>query len=182
LNRSIKAAKKQHSSLWYWLPAIAWLATVAAFSTQGFGSSNTGAVLRAILETLHISVATPNFEVLHYALRKSAHFTAYGTLSALFFRALRATDMHTTIWKWRYAWIPLVICFVTASADEIHQAFTKGRTGNWHDVVLDMFGATFVQIAILFVMSTNWIQSRWRAGTGVNNSRVAATTAKLAER
>jgi VanZ family protein len=182
LKRSISAAREQHSSLWHWLPAIAWLAVVAVFSTQGFGSSNTGSALRTILRWLHVSMTEPHFELFHYAVRKAAHFTAYGTLSALFFRALRATDLHRTIWKWRYVCISLVICFVTASADEIHQTFTKGRTGNWHDVVLDMFGATFVQIAILFASSTIWAQSRWRTGEGVSSSRTAATSARLAER
>jgi len=129
-----------------------------------------------------MDMAEPQFELLHYALRKTAHFTAYGTLGALFFRALRATDLYKLIWRWRYALISLLICFVTASADEIHQTFTKGRTGNWHDVVLDMLGATFVQVAILFLLSTKWAQSRWRAGAGVNSSRVAATTARVADR
>jgi VanZ family protein len=182
LNGSISAAHRRHSSLWYWLPAIAWLAVVGVFSTQGFGSSNTGSALLTILRWMHISMTEPHFEVFHYGVRKAAHFTAYGTLSALFFRALRATDVYKTFWRWRYVWISLVICFMTASADEIHQTLTKGRTGNWHDVVLDMFGATFVQISILFASSTNWAQSRWRAGAGVSNSRTAATSAKLAER
>ena len=159
-----------------------WLATVAVFSTQMFGASNTGNTLRAILRFLHFDVTGTSFETLHYVLRKAAHFTAYGTLSALFFRALRGTDLHKAIWKWRYAFISLMTCLVTASADEIHQTVTHGRTGHWHDVVLDLLGATFAQTAILFVLSTSWAQSRWRVGAGVNKSRLAATSARVAER
>jgi VanZ family protein len=178
----MNAAQKQHGSAWYWLPAIVWLAAVAIFSTQAFGSSNTGSVLRTVLLWLHLNVAEPQFEVLHYAVRKTAHFTAYGILGALFFRALRATDLHKVIWRWRYVLISLLICFVTASADEIHQTFTIGRTGNWHDVVLDMLGATFVQVTILFLLTTKWAHSRWRAGAGVSSSRIAATTARVPDR
>jgi VanZ family protein len=164
------------------LPALLWLATIAVFSTQFFGAGNTGATLRGVLRFLNISISEPQFQVLHYLVRKAAHFSAYAALSALFFRALRGTDAYPLIWKLRYALIPLAICFVTASSDEIHQTFTKGRTGNWHDVMLDMIGAAFIQVAILFATGTRWAQSRWRDGAGVSRSRTAATVARVAER
>jgi VanZ family protein len=169
---------------WYWAPAVAWLVTVAVFSSQSFGARNTGGLLATILEFVHVKLSSPDFLILHYVIRKAAHFTAYGVLSALFFRALRASDMHRQIWKARYALIALVVCLVTSSADEIHQSYTPGRTGNWHDVALDMIGAIFVQLFTLFFLHTRWGQARWwaaRRGTASNKS-AAATVAKLAER
>ena len=168
----------------YWLPAVAWLLTVALFSSASFGAGNTGGVLQSILDLLHIRLSAPHFLTLHYLVRKCAHFTAYGILSALFFRAVRASDAARLIWKARYALIALGVCLLTSAGDEIHQSFTPGRTGTWHDVVLDMVGAAFVQAAILFVLSTRRAQRRWATASdrGTSSSTIAAATARLAEK
>ena len=154
------------------------------FSSKSFGASNSSSILRSLFAFLQIRISEAHFLVLHYGVRKCAHFIAYAVLSALFFRALRASDVHRMIWKMRYALIALAICLITSSADEIHQTFTPGRTGNWHDVVLDMIGATFVQVAILFVVTTGWAQARWAVvrARGATSNRSAATTARVAER
>ena len=180
-----RSPKQSHNLwLWYWLPAVTWLFAVVAFSTQTFGAQNTGETLRGILSLLHLELSEPHFRVLHYLVRKSAHFLAYGTLGAIFFRALRGTDSRRAIWKLRYAVIALAVCAVTASGDEIHQALTPGRTGNWHDVALDLMGAIFFQLLILFLLSTSWGQARWLRGWGgrTHKSISAATIASIADR
>jgi len=173
------------SRLRYWLPAIVWLLTVAFFSSRSLGAENTGSILAQLLVWLHIKITPLGFEALHYFIRKCAHFLAYGILSALFFRAFRGSDRHAKIWKARYALCALAVCLVTASSDEIHQMFTPGRTGNWHDVVLDMIGATFMQCAILFGSQTRWAWRRWtsrRANIGNASSSNPAMAARPAER
>jgi VanZ family protein len=123
---------------------------VALFSSQSFSAGHTGSFLKSILAWLHVKVTATEMLALHYAIRKCAHFTAYGVLSALFFRAVRGPERRSA-WQWSWALITLAICLATASADEIHQAFTPGREGNYRDVLLDMAGATFVQLVILVV-------------------------------
>jgi len=148
------------------------------------GADNTGSVLAATLGWLHIPVRPTTFMALHFAIRKCAHFTAYGVLSALFFRAFRGTDVAPQIWKARYALLTLAICLLTALSDEVHQTFTPGRTGNWHDVVLDLMGAAFVQCGILYGSHTHWATKRWsgREKAGSANSKRAAIIASPAER
>src|SRR5690349_10217407 len=120
------ATVQRGSRLSYWLPALGWLAAVAFFSSRTMGADSTGSVLHSVLGWLHIRVTPATFMVLHFAIRKCAHFTAYGVLSALFFRAFRGTDVAPQMWKARYALLALAVCLLTASSDEIHQTFTPG--------------------------------------------------------
>ena len=121
---------------------------VALFSSREFAATNTGGVLEWLLRTLHISLTAVQFEFLHGLIRKSAHFTAYGLLSALFFRAWRGEPGFPR-WRWTWAALALLVALTTASGDELHQHFTPGRTGAVSDVVLDMLGATFAQMMIV---------------------------------
>lgn len=132
----------------YWLPALLWLVMVGVFSSQSFGSGNTGAVLVSILAFLKIKLSVAKLQLLHYAVRKSAHFIAYGMLSALFFRAVRG-PLPKTMWRPLWAIVGLAVCLATASADEFHQLFTPGRGGSARDVMLDMTGAVFAQLLLL---------------------------------
>lgn len=135
--------------LFYWLPALGWLLLVALFSSRWFGAGQSGLWLVKILHWLHLRVAGAEFQILHYTIRKTAHFAAYATLSGLLFRALRASEQLVAPWRPRWMVVSLGLCLLTASSDEIHQAFTPGRTGTWRDVALDMIGALFVQMLIL---------------------------------
>jgi VanZ family protein len=127
---------------------LLWLATVAIFSSRSFGAQNTGTVLGWVLRTFHFSITVKQFVFLHLMIRKSAHFCAYGLLSALFFRAWRG-EVVMKRWRWRWALLALLVALLTASADELHQRFTPGRTGAVSDVELDMTGATFAQLVIV---------------------------------
>jgi VanZ family protein len=93
---------------------------------------------------------TPTFGLIHFLLRKSAHFTEYAILSALWFRALRVGL--PTLWQIRWALIGLVISLLVAIVDEVHQAFVPSRTGSAHDVLLDLCGALFAQIVIWYAL------------------------------
>jgi VanZ family protein len=131
---------------YYWIPALIWLALVALFSSGSFGAQNTGGVLAWVMRTFHIVLTAKQFAFLHGLIRKSAHFCAYGLLSALFFRAWRGASAG---WRWTWAVLALLVALATSSSDELHQHFTPGRTGAISDVELDMTGATFAQLMIV---------------------------------
>lgn len=107
-------------------------------------------MLGTILGWLHVKLSASALAALHFGIRKSAHFVAYGVLSALFFRAVRG-PLPEVMWRVTWAFIALGICLVTASSDEIHQLYTPGRGSSYRDVVLDMAGALFAQLVILIV-------------------------------
>jgi len=130
----------------YWLPPIVWAAVILIASTDLFSGSNTAGVLQRIAVTIFgHRLAPATAETLNFLIRKSAHLTEYGILSALTFRALRGEQKS---WSWRWAIGAIVFAGVIASIDEIHQSFVPSRTGTWHDVLLDTAGATLAQILI----------------------------------
>jgi VanZ family protein len=121
------------------------------FSGPEFSASNTNIVLVRIIDLLHLKLTHAQFISLHFLIRKSAHFGAYALLSGLFFRALRGRGF---VHAWQFKWMlfAVAVCFVTASADEVHQLFTPGRTGAGKDVLLDMSGALFMQLVIVSII------------------------------
>jgi VanZ family protein len=130
----------------YWLPPIIWAAAILIASTDLFSGSNTAGVLQRIAVTMFgHRLAPETAEALNHLIRKTAHLTEYGILSAVSFRALRGEKEW---WSPRWGIGGIVFAVVIASIDEIHQSFVPSRTGTWHDVVLDTAGAAIAQILI----------------------------------
>ena len=155
--KTIHAPKKPHW-LYYWLPAFIGIGVIASFSSGEFSADNTGSVLEKLIRAFHISLTGLQFYWLHVAIRKSAHFTVYGILSALFFRAWRGQPSERR-WKWTWALLGILAAFLIASGDEFHQHFTPGRTGVFSDVELDTMGATFAQLMIVVWTPRNrWVR------------------------
>jgi VanZ family protein len=144
---------------------------IAAFSTAAFGYSHTHTLMAQIFRFLHIHTTARQFDFLHGVIRKGAHFTVYGVLSGLFFRAFRGT--WPSIRRWQFSWAApaLALSLLAASADEFHQTFTPGRTGTWKDVVLDMVGACFVQTLIVIVTARNRNRRLGPPNAGTGDSR-----------
>ena len=136
--------------LWYWLPAVAWMAMVLGASTDTFSAKNTGEILHAVLAWIFGRMDAATFGLVHFLVRKSAHFTEYAILSALWFRALR---VHlTSLWRVRWALIGLIVSLLVAILDEVHQSFVPSRTRDARDVLLDFCGALFAQILIWYAL------------------------------
>jgi VanZ family protein len=130
----------------YWLPPILWASVILTASTDLFSGAHTGSVLERILVWITGHRFLPStLDTLNFVIRKCAHLTEYGILGGLTFRALRGGQKS---WSWRWAIGAIVIAVCIASVDEIHQSFVPSRTGTWHDVILDMVGATIAQILI----------------------------------
>lgn len=129
----------------YWLPAFAWLAAVLFFSGESLAATNTGQFLRKLTQALGLQLTDDTLLLLHFGIRKAAHVCVYALLSALWFRAWRGGNGG---WRMQWALPALVVCLLTASADETRQAFTPGRGGSPWDVALDMSGAVLAQVVI----------------------------------
>ena len=140
-----------------WLPTLLWLCVLAAFSTDLFSAEHTGSVLEKILRALFGHVSQHTFQLVHFLIRKGAHFCSYGLLSAFAFFSWRATLPAFPRWTFRWSALALLLVLIAASMDEFHQSFVSSRTGNWHDVALDFTGAFFFQGVIAF-----WVS--WREG------------------
>lgn len=76
-------------------------------------------------------------EALVTLVRKGAHFTIYFILGLLVNSFIFE---YTKKFKYLFM-ISLLICFLYACSDEIHQLFVVGRSGMFSDVLLDSFAA-----------------------------------------
>lgn len=134
----------------YWGPTVLWLVVVTLFSSSGAGFQNTGGVLKLIAETLRIPLNAVELNMLHFWVRKGAHFVTYMVLSFMAFRTFRGPkSQRRHRWSYRWAVLALALCLFTASADEFHQKFQRGRGASTKDVALDMTGALFAQLFIV---------------------------------
>ncbi|MFN0109295.1 MAG: VanZ family protein [Blastocatellia bacterium] len=141
--------KIQNSNLFYWLPPLTWMAAIFFFSTDSFSGENTGSLLYDIAHKLFPSLTLEQFQPIHVAIRKAAHFTEYGLLTLLLFRAFRTGN--TVRWKWswaRYSWLVIVIY---ALSDEYHQSFVASRTASIYDSLVDISGGTTALLVLWLI-------------------------------
>ena len=129
----------------YTLPALLWTACIFAASTDIFSATHTGSILQSIATAI-LGHPLPDltYELTQFTIRKLAHLTEYGILSALWFRAVRADERG---WTLRWSLIAVLIAVVVASLDEFHQSFVPSRTASPLDVVIDTCGAVLAQLA-----------------------------------
>ena len=82
-------------------------------------------------------------EAIHFIIRKLGHVTAYGILSILVYRAVRAERPG---WNLRWAVAAILFAALVGSIDEFHQSFVPGRTATPWDTVIDTLGAALAQV------------------------------------
>lgn len=121
-----------------WILVIVWMSLIFILSHQDASQSSqlSGGLLSAIIAFLTkiFRELNVNPEILHFLIRKGAHFSAYLILGLLTAYAMEA--------KSRKEWIfTLLICIAYASSDEYHQTFIPGRSGEIRDVLIDSSGS-----------------------------------------
>jgi VanZ family protein len=131
--------------LWAWWPAIAWAGVIFLLSTDIFSAQHTASILEAILRRIWPGVTAHQFAVIHYLVRKSAHFSEYFVFFLLLYRAVRGGRR-----GWRWTWgIAALFCAAGYSAlDEVHQGFVASRTASAYDSLLDTTGAFAAMIVL----------------------------------
>lgn len=88
------------------------------------------------LENNLISLST-----LIFLVRKTAHFTEYAILGALFYlNLIQFPKLNSHIKK---LLLPILFSFLYAITDELHQIFVPGRSAQFRDVLIDTLGASF---------------------------------------
>lgn len=127
---------------WYWLPPLAWCGAVLAMSGNLGAGANTLSVLKWLLSWFP-PLSPGQLNLLHFYLRKTGHFVAYGLLYFLWFRAFRGN----LGWRHGRAFFPSIIfCLVVALLDEGHQSLFISRGSSLRDVALDLSGASSVAL------------------------------------
>lgn len=106
-----------------YFPPFAWATVIYLFSSQG---------------------VLPSFELstIDFIFKKSAHMFVYAVLYFLLWRSVQQTIAPP---QKQIHWVlPLVLTFIYALTDEIHQNFVPGRYGTIRDTGYDMLGASIV--------------------------------------
>lgn len=80
-------------------------------------------------------------------IRKGAHFTIYSILGILLISFI---GEFRTLNRWSI-YITVLIVFLYAISDEIHQTFIPGRSGELKDILLDSFGGFFASSLYLYL-------------------------------
>jgi VanZ family protein len=125
------------------------MSAIYFFSTDNFSGEETGTPLRAILYSIFPFLTEAQFQSLHFIIRKTGHFTEYGILALLLFRAFRSRA--ATSWKQSWAIYSLLIIVIYAFSDEYHQTFTESRVGSIYDSLTDIAGG-FTALFLLWLV------------------------------
>ena len=132
-----------------WIILIFWMGIIFAFSHQ----ANSGEVTHNVIQEL--TPGTPSnilIDGINFIIRKSAHLFEYFILTVLFVSLLKQYTKNNK----KIIISSLLLCFLYACTDEIHQNFIIGRTGCFKDVLIDTLGGIlFVIIYIIYKLKFN---------------------------
>jgi VanZ family protein len=133
---------------------VAWLAVIAANSTELASIESVESLVRRVADLFGVEPGTPRASSLLrrglLALRKPAHVVQYAVLGALTLRALTASGRRRLP---AVTLVTLLFALAVATADELHQRTVEARTGSAADVAFDTAGAAF---GLMFMLA-------WRA-------------------
>lgn len=138
---------RQNKKLFHSILVIIWMLVIFNFSSQnGTKSTKTSDVVTSMVVNVTTSVTNkdiPREEVKKkvedstFLVRKMAHFTEYLILGILILQLL---SDYTKINK-RMLIVSLIICYLYAVSDEVHQIFIPGRTAKVLDTFIDGAGS-----------------------------------------
>ena len=119
-------------------PLIIWASLIFIASSSLMSASHTGAMMGPLLHWLFPHASEPTLAIIHFAVRKAAHFTEYAILALLAARAFRTSSRE--LLRQRWFWVSLLFIVIYALSDEYHQSFVPSRTASIYDSMIDSAG------------------------------------------
>lgn len=135
-----------------YLPLVAWLVFISYASSDSFSAENTSRIIGPLVLWLFPNTSPETLAVIHFVVRKIAHFTEYAILAYLAARAFRTSPRPALANRWFF--IALAIVVLYALLDEYHQTFVPSRTASIYDSLIDMSGG-LVMLLILHYRHKN---------------------------
>jgi VanZ family protein len=131
-------------------PLFLWIGVIFLLSSGSGSMAATSRFIRPLLEFLFPAASEESLQLMHFYIRKTAHFTEYAVLG---YWAMRAFTRTAAEWLRNHPYIlAFAVVIVVASLDEFNQRFISSRTGSIWDVALDISGGV-VAIAIWSIVS-----------------------------
>ena len=137
----------------YWLLVILWLiviytvsahnGTVSTNESKSFTAKTIDTVAKTaqkmgIIEEIPTGKEAEQLvKKINPIVRKIAHFSVYFILGFLLMMALTPYKMPL----WLQLMLTIVLCFLYAITDELHQTFVSGRNGTFIDCIIDTVGS-----------------------------------------
>lgn len=140
---------------------VGWMGLIFYLSHQpaSVSSELSGSFVDVVVPIISLLPLAIDSEVIHFYLRKSAHFIAYFTLGFLVLHTIRLFNGMRV----RSGVLALLIAVLYAISDEVHQLFIPGRSGEVGDVVIDSAGSfTGICIYVLLSLLYNKLCARGR--------------------
>jgi len=129
-----------------WCLVIGWMVVIFIYSSQpAVISDEKSRFVINIFKYLGLNLDSLLGNLSNFIVRKLGHFTEYAILYLLLYRAMKDSFKSKTALL-----ASLVIVFLYASSDEIHQYFVPGRACRVRDVLIDTFGGVFIMAIIYF--------------------------------
>lgn len=126
---------------------ILWMSLIFCFSNQPAIDSDkvSNGVINKLIQVVEI-ISNHKFNEIEldniykyavFPIRKLAHFTLYFILGIFMYLSLYKNTLNSK----KIFIISLILCFLYACSDELHQIFIPGRSGELRDVFIDTFGS-----------------------------------------
>jgi VanZ family protein len=140
----------------YWLPVLIWMAVIFSASGDRGSVRHSSRIIEPIVRWLFPQIQDETVHAVVYYVRKLAHVTEYAVLAVLLWRAFaKPATSRAKPWSWKLTGWIILIAFVYAASDEIHQLFVPNREGRPMDVLIDTSGAALGLFA-------TWVFGCWR--------------------
>jgi len=118
---------------------LAWMGVIFYLSHQPASQSSelSGSFVDILLSFINFMPVNIDEAVVHFFIRKSAHFIAYFILGMLVLHSMKL------FFNLRYSVVLLAfsITLIYAISDEFHQTFIPGRSGELRDLLVDSAGS-----------------------------------------
>jgi len=143
----------------FWLPPLLWMSLIFIGSADSGSVGRSSRIVEPLMHWLFPHMSQEGMWTCVLIARKCAHLTEYGLCAILLWRAKRQfTSKDTRPWDWGEARWAIVMIFLYACTDEIHQCFVPGRGAAFHDVVLDTIGGA---LGIFVLWRVGKISKKW---------------------
>ena len=126
-------------------------------------ASNTSRIIAPLFKWLFPGITEAQLSLVHFVVRKGAHFTEYAVLALLAARAF----LPSTHGRLRHGWFAaaLALVAVVALLDEYNQSFNAARTGTLWDSLIDISGG-----ATALIVFGLWRRRRGRGSVSRDGS------------
>ncbi|HYG09544.1 MAG TPA: VanZ family protein [Pyrinomonadaceae bacterium] len=126
------------SRLWRYAPLACWIGFIFFASTGAMSASNTSRIIAPLFKWLFPGITEAQLLLVHFSVRKTAHFVEYAVLALLAARAFIPSTRERLRRNWFAAALALVV--LVALLDEYNQSFNPARTGTAWDSLIDISG------------------------------------------